>query len=688
MKSIKLIIFIFFTLLFVNSNAQNIIPFKKSKTSLWGMKDTVKNKTVLKPKYYLIQKIYNTNYYYYTLKKPENIKSKSLQGLIHPNGKVMTKPLYNSIEVLNGGQHFKVSKHILNSKTGKEKRVLGIINGNGKVIVPMEQDAIYGDGIIKSFYKEDEWENRQFGVVDLKSSTCSESKYSVVDNFILIERQFNESGDFLIDHYTLIDSSTKTVTETLGYISKVSDHHYLAKKLTSNKNSTDEFIGLINNKGQTVIPFIHHKIEKRGKIYSAEDSEKQNNNFHLKFTTYNDKGEIIPFLDNQYVMWMINGLFYTMSYQWDTYPLQITYNVFNHTGEKIIRDCPYQIVPNKKDSKFFKIKSSDQTGRHLGYINSTGTIIIPPIHTKIEDPKSNFILAKKESKYGVYDTNGICIIPFEYDGIQIENDFIVKKNKVYSLLDQKGKKLTSTTFSHMSSINDVKSLYRVSKSIDKKSITGVINREGKFIIPMEFKEIYKFSDELFLVLDKNRKQGVYRINGDLILPAKYDRIEISSNKNIISAIKEDTYYLVNQYGKLVNSKEYIKFMKNGLMVAKKRDEKYGLLNSEGVVISSFIYDQIYRDRCDAFIIVKKNQEYGVLNEYGKEIIATEYDKISCPGQGLILANKHGKYGYLNLKGEVVIPFIYDDANSFFNSKAEVRINNERFTINLKGERIE
>ena len=49
---------------------------------------------------------------------------------------------------------------------------------------------------------------------------------------------------------------------------------------------------------------------------------------------------------------------------------------------------------------------------------------------------------------------------------------------------------------------------------------------------------------------------------------------------------------------------------------------------------------------------------------------------------------YGKWGYLNRKGDVVIPMIYDDAGNFYNGRAEVQLVNERFYIDVKGERIE
>lgn len=54
---------------------------------------------------------------------------------------------------------------------------------------------------------------------------------------------------------------------------------------------------------------------------------------------------------------------------------------------------------------------------------------------------------------------------------------------------------------------------------------------------------------------------------------------------------------------------------------------------------------------------------------------------------LYMANKNGKVGFINSDGKEIIPFIFDWGFNFTENFALVRINNESFYINRKGEKI-
>ena len=49
--------------------------------------------------------------------------------------------------------------------------------------------------------------------------------------------------------------------------------------------------------------------------------------------------------------------------------------------------------------------------------------------------------------------------------------------------------------------------------------------------------------------------------------------------------------------------------------------------------------------------------------------------------------QNGKFGYVNVKGNIVIPVIYNSATDFKYGKAFVKLNNEAFYINKKGEKL-
>ena len=56
-------------------------------------------------------------------------------------------------------------------------------------------------------------------------------------------------------------------------------------------------------------------------------------------------------------------------------------------------------------------------------------------------------------------------------------------------------------------------------------------------------------------------------------------------------------------------------------------------------------------------------------------------------EDLVRVKLYGKWGYLDRKGDVAIPVIYDEAGNFKNGKAEVRLDTDRFYIDVNGRRL-
>jgi len=78
------------------------------------------------------------------------------------------------------------------------------------------------------------------------------------------------------------------------------------------------------------------------------------------------------------------------------------------------------------------------------------------------------------------------------------------------------------------------------------------------------------------------------------------------------------------------------------------------------------------------------------NEIKKQAIVCQYCHRDLPKQEEIIKSvkKNGKWGFTDGNDNTVIPFIYDDVWFFEDGLAKVKLNNEQFYINKKGERVE
>lgn len=159
-------------------------------------------------------------------------------------------------------------------------------------------------------------------------------------------------------------------------------------------------------------------------------------------------------------------------------------------------------------------------------------------------------------------------------------------------------------------------------------------------------------------------------------------------------------------------------------IGEKDDMKYGYIDRRGNTVIPFIYDKPAQF-IEGIAYVKKDGKYGTIDKYGNERIPLIYDwvgfrfnqnkglswvklddrigfvrsngDIAIPiayedaeyyfCEDLIRVKLYGKWGYLDRKGDVAIPVIYDEAGNFKNGKAEVRLDTDRFYIDVNGRRL-
>lgn len=133
------------------------------------------------------------------------------------------------------------------------------------------------------------------------------------------------------------------------------------------------------------------------------------------------------------------------------------------------------------------------------------------------------------------------------------------------------------------------------------------------------------------IFEVNGKQGLKDTVGNVLIPAKYDRIE-----------------------------EWAQF---------------GLLRTDSGGHDASGYDYV------AYEMGK----IGLIDYKGNIFFHPQFDYLNFAWQPLGLVSKNGKYGYINTKGEIAIPLMYDSAGVFQNGFAVVRTSTGHGLINLRGE---
>lgn len=198
--------------------------------------------------------------------------------------------------------------------------------------------------------------------------------------------------------------------------------------------------------------------------------------------------------------------------------------------------------------------------------------------------------------------------------------------------------------------------------------------------------VEEISETKYYKLHQDDKIGVIDLKGEIIIDAKYDSIEIPNPGKAVFICKEqDSIIVLNDKNEKIFT-EYSAISAislNGIVssipyeksvLKYKQDEKYGLINFEGKVITKPIYDEIESlTNKEGELLVKQNGKCGVINSKGAQIIKIQYDNIIADGfytnkdkyklSGYIVSTKTQdgyRYGYINYRLKELLKVEYNE----------------------------
>lgn len=163
----------------------------------------------------------------------------------------------------------------------------------------------------------------------------------------------------------------------------------------------------------------------------------------------------------------------------------------------------------------------------------------------------------------------------------------------------------------------------------KQGKVGIVDDEGKILVPCQFDQVYDLTDDDYVRVLKNLKIGLYHLEKGLILPAEYDQVWPFSG-------------------------EMAKVLKN---------RKMGFINKEGLMVIPIEFNHIWPVE-NSLIKVLKDGKMGFFDISGKIVLPTDYQQIWPFEDNMARVLKDGKMGYIDIDGNVVIPPIYDQVWSF------------------------
>lgn len=261
--------------------------------------------------------------------------------------------------------------------------------------------------------------------------------------------------------------------------------------------------------------------------------------------------------------------------------------------------------------------------------------------------RTSYFTAYKEGKWGVIDTQGKEIIPFEQqEYITIPNNekdiFIITTN-----LDLEAETYQTKVFN--SKKEELYTKYNRVTAIDNYDAAG---------------NLWYENNVLKVLMDG--KFGLINFNGDEILKCEYDEIySLKGTNNSLIIKKGNNLGLASDTGDIIIQPEYQQIIalgedyKDGYIVVNHENKK-GIINCNKEKLLDAVYEEIGKVDLGKLYVVKQEGKTKVINEQKETILENGFDEIlEIDGENFI-AKKNGKLGIINTAGEEKIPFIYTE----------------------------
>lgn len=228
------------------------------------------------------------------------------------------------------------------------------------------------------------------------------------------------------------------------------------------------------------------------------------------------------------------------------------------------------------------------------------------------------------------------------------------------LIDTSGNVIIKPNYEYIHNKEELKNLYEVGNTVNKKFKRGYIDLKGNLRIPLEYDDIY-YLDKGLIRVSKNNKTGVIDTLNKTILPIKFDNI--MDHGSIIYTQINNIVEIFDFEGKqLTNFKaKDIDYFTDDKSIVTLQNNTTFIIDNHGKIILDPVKNHLFEKivDSDSYIILNTiTHKKGVINFKGKYEIECKYDDI-VNNQSIFIVKDKSKYGLITKNDTVLKPLIYD-----------------------------
>lgn len=207
-------------------------------------------------------------------------------------------------------------------------------------------------------------------------------------------------------------------------------------------------------------------------------------------------------------------------------------------GKEVVPLVYNKIIENSLGLFVFKVNKSNGYERSysLGYYNKQFKQILPCQYGSLFALEGGLIIASQNSdkKFGLVDTIGRIIIPFEYEEMSAPSEglFLTKLDGKFGYINKKNNIVIDHEFTYASPFSQ--GLAAASKS----KLIGFINRKGDFVIKERFTSADDFAYGYAQVFFYNQT-SVVNSDGEILFPFIFKSIHSVGNSQFVFETTEN-----------------------------------------------------------------------------------------------------------------------------------------------------
>jgi len=347
------------------------------------------------------------------------------------------------------------------------------------------------------------------------------------------------------------------------------------------------------------------------------------------------------------------------------------------------------------DNDFAVISTGDWDERKYGHIDKNGQIVVPLIYDRAGDFFDGLAQVALDGKYGFVNTSGEVVIPIIYDyagwmewgEVFCDGLATVAIDGKWGFIDRSGGVIIPLEFDGAQQFSEGLA------AVQRDGYWGFVNTNGELVVDFEYARVNEFENGVSVVQKGSPhvtgyewmswKSGLINREGEVLLPVEYDLIHYSGD-DLFSVFIGDRGPQIGKWGFADMSGEIVipikyddaRGFQNGLAMvgignALTGNVKWGYINTADEIIIPLEYGwgwPLNEDLICVSVGSNDNPTVKVYNRSGEEVLPlgafSGYGKYL--GDGVLWAGNDDNWGLINLDGEILLPFEYD-SNSFFST---------------------